>query len=73
MGIKPEDISARAMCAVGAMDLLLGVINCKSIKTLGLWNSNRMMTHLHTSAQPLIKKLTFVMVYNGEYYQVTSS
>ena len=52
LGFRPEDISARTICARGAMDLLLGSVNYNKIKLLGRWRSNNMMTYLHTFAPP---------------------
>ena len=73
IGLAPEDVSARAMRAGGAMALLLGNVDTDKIKMLGRWKSDAMMVYLHTSARPLMQRFADVMVEHGEYSQVPAT
>jgi hypothetical protein len=66
-GLHPQDISARSLCAGGAMALLCGRIDHNTIRMLGRWHSDAMMRYLHLQAKPLMKQLTPAMFNNGSY------
>eukprot|EP00957_Ditylum_brightwellii_P115456 8806215-Ditylum_brightwellii.AAC.1 len=55
IGLKPTEISARALRAGGAMALLLGNIDSDTIRLIGRWHSNEMLRYLHTTARQLMR------------------
>jgi hypothetical protein len=48
-------ISARSLCAAGAMALLCAHVDADTIRLLGRWHSDIMLRHLTVQAQPIMR------------------
>jgi ABC-type microcin C transport system permease subunit YejE len=69
MGIKATEISACYIRAGGAMAMFSGRIDLNSIRMMGRWHSDGMMSYLHIQAQLIINKYAVcVRVYNRGTY-----
>jgi hypothetical protein len=66
-GINAADISARSLCAGGAMAMFFGKINIHNIRFMGRWHSDTMMCYLHVQGQPIVGRFAEVMYNNGVY------
>ena len=71
LGIAPQDISARALRAGGAMALLCGQVDSDIIKLVGRWRSDEMLRYLHLQAYPLVMHLAPLMVRGGKFRMLT--
>jgi hypothetical protein len=69
LGLKPGDISARALRAGGAMALLLGKVDYATIQLIGRWRSDQLLRYLHVSARPIMQSHARLMVDNSAYRQ----
>ena len=67
LGLRPSDISARALRAGGAMALLCGQVDSDIIKLVGRWRSDEMLRYLHLQAYPLMMHLAPSMVRGGQF------
>ena len=65
--IAPGDISARSMCAGGAMALLCAGIDRNRIKLVGRWRSEELYRYLHVQAQPVMTGLAASMIRGGSF------
>ena len=61
VGLKPGDISARALRAGGAMALLLGKVDYATIQLIGCWWSDQI------SARPIMQGHMSLMMQNSAY------
>jgi hypothetical protein len=69
LGLKPGDISARALRAGGAMALLLGKVDYATIQLIGRWRSDQILRYLHVSARPIMQGHASLMTQNSAYRQ----
>ena len=67
MGFTPDDASARSMRNGGTMALLMECVDTDTIRLVGRWRRNAMISYLHTTAQTLTEGLTACMVQHGYY------
>jgi hypothetical protein len=67
LGITSLDISARSLCAAGAMALLCAHVDHDTIRLIGRWRSDEMLYYLHTQAQPVMHDFSRRMVQGGNY------
>jgi hypothetical protein len=67
MGIKSADISARPLCAGGAIAMFFGKIDIHNIHFMGRWHSDSMMRYLHVKDQPIVGCFAEVMYNNIAY------
>ena len=67
LGLSPNDVSARSMCAGGAIALLNSNVDSTLIKLLGRWRSDKMLRYLHLQAQPVMNQFAQRMLVGGEY------
>ena len=66
-GITPDDISARALRASGAMALLCANVDPVRIQLFGRWKSDCMLRYLHVQADSLVKDLSGQMLASGDF------
>lgn len=66
-GFPPEDISARALRAGGAMALLCARVDDNIIKLVGRWRSDQMLRYLHLQAYPQMHTFAHLMVSGGNF------
>mgnify|MGYP000285070400 CR=1 FL=1 len=69
LGLKPSDISARALRAGGAMALLLGKVDYATIQLIGRWRSDQILRYLHVSARPIMQCHARIMTENSAFRQ----
>jgi hypothetical protein len=69
VGLKPGDISARALRAGGAMALLLGKVDYATIQLIGRWRSDQILRYLHVSARPIMQCHARIMTQNSAFRQ----
>jgi hypothetical protein len=67
VGFLPEDISASALRAGGAMALLCAKVDTDVIQLLGRWRSDIMLRYLHVQAQPVMRNFARLMVQGGQF------
>ena len=67
VGFLPEDISARALRAGGAMALLCAQVDSDLIRLLGRWRSDEMLRYLHVQAQPVMRNFSRLMLQGGQF------
>eukprot|EP00804_Cyclotella_cryptica_P015306 CCRYP_005414-RA/>CCRYP_005414-RA protein AED:0.57 eAED:0.10 QI:0/0/0/1/0/0/2/0/539 len=67
LGFLPSDISARCLCASGAMAFLLGQVDTDIIWLIGRWRSDEMLRYLHVQAAPLMQDYARKMLMAGNY------
>jgi hypothetical protein len=72
LGFEPQDVSARSLCASGAMALLCAHVDSDTICLLGRWRSDEMLRYLHVQAQPLMQQFASKMLQGGHYSFVPS-
>jgi hypothetical protein len=65
LGVEPHEITARSLCAGGAMALLCGRVDTDTIRLVGRWHSDAMFRYLHGQALPIIKNLAKTMLQHG--------
>ena len=63
----PEDVSAQSMRAGGAMALLMARVDTDTIRLVGRWRSDIMLSYLHTTAKTFTEGLALHMVQHGDY------
>ena len=68
LGFKSNDVSARSLCAAGAMSLLCSRVDSVIIKMIGIWRSDETLMYLHVQADTTMKSLLRLMLTNGNYY-----
>ena len=73
IGFTNADISARSLCAGGAMDLLMARVEPDTIRLVGRWRSDTMLRYLHTTAKSFNKILSDKMFKHGTYAIIPSS
>jgi hypothetical protein len=66
-GVQSHEISARSLCAGGAMALLCGKVDFDLIRILGRWHSDAMIRYLHMQAQPITQNFATTMYNHGTY------
>lgn len=66
-GLAATDVTARSLCAGGAMALLCANVDSDTIKLLGRWHSDAMIRYLHVQAQPIAQRLSTRMFNDGHY------
>ena len=66
-GIHPHEISARSLCAGGAMALLCARINSNIIRLVGRWRSDEMFRYLHAQAYLLMHTFAQQMSIHGSF------
>ena len=71
LGFTPQDISARALRAGGAMALLCGHVDSDIIKLVGRWRSDEMLRYLHLQAYQLMMHLAPSMVRGGQFQMLS--
>ena len=67
VGFTPEDVSARSMRAGSTIALLMTYFDTDTIRLVGRWRSNVMLSYLHTTAQTFTEVLASRMVQHGNY------
>ena len=67
IGLVPSDVSARSLCATGAMALLCADIDHDRIKLVGRWRSDEMIRYLHVQAAPVMSKFSKAMITTGDF------
>ena len=67
VGLHPTDVSARSLCASGAMALLIGGVDDDVIQLIGRWRSDEMLRYLHVTARSLTHNHARIMFGAGEY------
>jgi hypothetical protein len=67
VGFPPEDISARALRAGGAMALLCAQVDPDVIKLVGRWQSDQMLRYLHLQAYPKMHSFAKLMMNGGNF------
>ena len=66
-GFPPQDISARALRAGGAMALLCANVDSDVIKLVGRWQSDQMLRYLHLQAYPKMHSFSRLMISGGNF------
>jgi hypothetical protein len=66
-GFPPNEISARALRAGGAMALLCARVDDNIIKLVGRWRSDQMLRYLHLQAYPQMHTFARLMVTGGTF------
>jgi hypothetical protein len=66
-GIAADEVSARSLCAGGAMALICGQIDPDHICMLGRWHSDAMMRYLHMQARAVVGGYAVKMFNKGTY------
>ena len=66
-GIKPADISARALRASGAMALLCAGVDRTISQLMGRWKTDEMLKYLHIQCPSLVRDLAPRMLAAGDY------
>ena len=61
------------MRVVGAMSLLLNIVDTDKIKLLGRWRSNAMMRYLHIMYQLMVQGFTDNIASSGNYAEIPSN
>jgi hypothetical protein len=69
LGLKPGDISARALRAGGVMALLLGKVDYATIQLIGRWRSDQILRYLQVSARPIMQGHAHIIANNSAYRQ----
>jgi hypothetical protein len=69
-GFAPQDISARALRAGGAMALLCSQVDSDVIKLLGRWHSDQMLRYLHLQAYPKMHTFAKLMFQGGNFQHI---
>ena len=64
---QSKDISAYSLCFSGAMALLCSGVNSDIIEFIGCCCSNKMLSHLHVHAEPVMKNFSWLMITYGNY------
>lgn len=67
VGFLPQDISASALRAGGAMALLCARVDTDLIQLLGRWRSDVMLRYLHVQAQPVMSNFARLMLQGGQF------
>ncbi len=67
VGFHPNDISARALRAGGAMALLCAQVDPDIIKLVGRWKSDQMLRYLHLQAYPKMHTFSQLMMSGGSF------
>ena len=67
IGFPPQDISARALRAGGAMALLCAQVDTDVIKLVGRWQSDQMLRYLHLQAYPKMHSFSKLMFTGGNF------
>jgi hypothetical protein len=65
--IAADEVSARSLCAGGAMALLCGKVDMNLIQILNRWHSDALIRYLHMQAQPIFQHFAGKMYNNGNY------
>jgi hypothetical protein len=69
LGLRPSDISARALRAGSAMALFLGKVDYATIELIGRWRSDQILRYLHVSARSIMLGFARLMTEHGAYRQ----
>ena len=67
VGFDPNDISARALRAGGAMALLCANVDKHTIQLLGRWKSDEVLRYLHLQAYPQMLTFARLMITHGRF------
>lgn len=67
LGFPADEITARSMCAGGAMALLCGKVDSDTIRLVGRWKSDAMFRYLHAQALPLVRNLARTMLHHVNF------
>jgi hypothetical protein len=67
VGFLPANISARSLCAAGAMALLCTQVDSDVICLLGRWRSDEMLRYLHVQAEPVMRDFARRMLVAGSF------
>jgi hypothetical protein len=68
LGFLPSKVSARSLCAAGAMAPLCAHVDTDTIRLLGRWQSDVMLQHLTVQAQPVMRDFSRHMLEGGADY-----
>jgi hypothetical protein len=66
-GFNDKDISARSLCAAGAMALLCAQVDSDIIQLLGRWRSDEMLRYLTVQAAPVMRDFSSRMLQDGAF------
>jgi hypothetical protein len=67
LGFSHKDVSARSLCAAGAMALLSAHVDTNTIQLLGRWRSDEMLKYLTVQAQPIMRDFLSHMLQGDRY------
>ncbi len=67
IGFSSTEVSARSLCAAGAMALLCAHVDSDTIRLLGRWRSDEMLRYLTVQAQPIMRNFASRMLAGGQY------
>ena len=65
LGFESNYVSARYICATGAMTLLYLGVGSNIIKLIGRWRSDYIIRYLQVQAEPLMRNFYWIMLING--------
>ena len=68
LGFESNYVSARYICATGAMTLLYLGVGSNIIKLIGRWRSDYIIRYIQVQAEPLMRNFSRLMIMHVNYY-----